>query len=148
LRKVRFELSGFEVAWRGFDEWRENVSPQFSISQGGNFWLPAVDMCETEEAICITVELAGVRPSDVSVEYHNGELTVRGVRRREETGRVKSYYSLEIDYGQFERRIRLPHDVDPDGIVAKLEMGLLHITAPKKRKPSQGQSMRIQIKEG
>lgn len=69
-------------------------------------------MCETEDAICITVELAGVHPSDVNIEYHNGELTIRGMRRRKEVGEVKSYYSLEIDYGHFERQIKLPHDRD------------------------------------
>ncbi|MCS7254441.1 MAG: Hsp20/alpha crystallin family protein [Armatimonadota bacterium] len=146
-RRIRFEHGSFEIVWRSFDEWRESVSPQFSISQASSIWLPAVDMCETNEAICITVELAGVHPSDISVEYQNGEFVIRGVRRRKDMGEVKSYYRVEIDYGPFERRIKLPHDIDPDGITAKLEHGLLYINAPKRRS-IQAQPTKVQIKEG
>lgn len=146
-RRLRFKFTGFEVAWKGVDEWHESTSPHFSISQASSVWLPAVDMCETGNAIYITVELAGVHPSDVAIEYYGGELIVRGSRHRREIDDVKSYYRLEIDYGPFECRIILPHEIDPDGITAKLELGMLHITMPKRR-PSQTQPMKVNIKEG
>ncbi len=111
----------------GIRFWVQRVQVHF-----GSHWQPAVDVCENDEAYYIVVEVAGVDKQDLEVEYHpNGSLLVRGVRRPPNIGAVQCLV-LEIPYGSFERRIPLPSSIDPEGITAEYQSGLLLIRVPKK----------------
>jgi HSP20 family protein len=37
---------------------------------------------------------------------------------------------MEIEYGPFQRQVRLPKDVDPEGAHARYERGVVTITLP------------------
>lgn len=111
----------------GIRFWVQRVQIQL-----GSQWEPAVDVCENEEAYYIVVDVAGVDKDDLEVEYHpNGSLVVRGVRRPPNIGAVQCLI-LEIPYGPFERRIPLPSSIDPEGITAEYQSGLLLVRVPKK----------------
>ncbi|MCS7192564.1 MAG: Hsp20/alpha crystallin family protein [Armatimonadetes bacterium] len=119
--------------------WVQRVQIQF-----GSHWEPPVDVCENEEAYYIVVDVAGVDKQDLEVEYHpNGSLVVRGLRRPPSMGAVQCLI-LEIPYGTFERRIKLPSSVDPESITAEYQLGLLIIRVPKKL--SSGKARSVQIK--
>jgi HSP20 family protein len=44
----------------------------------------------------------------------------------------RKYWREERTYGQFERRFSLPEAVNPEGIEAELDDGVLHLTLVKK----------------
>jgi HSP20 family protein len=94
-------------------------------------WAPAIDVCETCDHYEVIVELAGVRRSDVDVYTERGCLTVSGCRRDPTSPEKTGWHQMEIEEGQFRRRIVLPRKIDEAGITARLREGLLRIRIPK-----------------
>lgn len=89
------------------------------------------DVYVTDDPPTLTVELAvpGADPETLSVELEQHLLTVRGVRRRSPRER-RTYHHAEIDWGPFERRLRLNVPVDPEGVTALYEGGILSVDLP------------------
>jgi HSP20 family protein len=71
-------------------------------------WEPPVDVFEDEAEIVIVVALPGVSAERVEVASESGELVVRAERRLPYATSRCAVRRLEIPYGYFERRIRLP----------------------------------------
>jgi HSP20 family protein len=95
-------------------------------------WTPAVDMYETDAAIVVLFDLAGVEMSKTEVNAEPHLLTVRGVRRERDSAGQRTYHALEIAYGRFERSLHLPPGVDTAAARASYRDGLLEITLPKR----------------
>jgi HSP20 family protein len=92
---------------------------------------PAIDVAESENDSVIVVELPGVKKEDIKISVENGWLTVDGERKASENSEITRVLHREIEYKPFARSIKLPHRVDTNNIVAKLENGLLKISLPK-----------------
>ena len=71
-------------------------------------WEPPVDVFEDELEIVVLVALPGVAPSGVEVTAEADELVVRAERSLPFAASPRAVRRLEIPYGHFERRIRLP----------------------------------------
>jgi HSP20 family molecular chaperone IbpA len=71
-------------------------------------WEPPVDVFETEREISVVVALPGVEPADIDVTIERGLLRVAGIRHVPDMLRGAAIHRLEVPYGRFERRIRLP----------------------------------------
>jgi HSP20 family protein len=112
------------------------VNRLFSRAGGGDVserqsWTPAVDVVETDEAIVLKAELAGMDPTDINIEVQDNVLTVSGERRFEEEVKEDKFYRIERRYGSFSRSLTLPPTADEGKVEAKYENGLLQITVPK-----------------
>ncbi len=95
-------------------------------------WEPAIDVYETDDELVVTVELAGVKESDIEIMVDRNTFIVRGVRRRAlRTSGKRAYYQMEIASGPFERSITLPVAVDTTNTKASCEDGLVEIILPK-----------------
>jgi HSP20 family protein len=94
-------------------------------------WTPAIDVCEIDDHYEVIVELAGVRQSDIEVYTERGCLTVTGWRHDPTSPEKIGWHQMEIEEGQFRRRIVLPRRVDEDNITATYREGLLRIRIPK-----------------
>ena len=101
----------------------------------GNFrdvvWRPAADVYRTRDGWLVKLDLAGVRPEDLSVEVEGPQLTVRGVRKdcvEEEDCRC---YTLEISYSHFERTLTLPVNLDNARLRADYRDGMLLVRIEK-----------------
>jgi HSP20 family protein len=90
------------------------------------------DVFETEEEIVVIVEVAGIDQGEIKLTLEKGFLIIRGFRR-EVHGLYKKrqYYTMEIDYGPFERIIRLPDSILSNEVQAQMKNGLLVITVKK-----------------
>jgi HSP20 family protein len=96
-------------------------------------WTPSVDVYETEDAVVVVLELAGVDADKTQVHAEPHALVVRGVRReRHATSTQRAYHTLEIPYGLFERIVHLPSGTDTSAAQANYRDGLLEITVPKR----------------
>jgi len=118
------------------------------------FWQPPVDLCETEDALVVKAELAGVHPDriNVSLSADDRMLVISGIRAEDEEerrARVRCY-QLEIYYGPFERHVALPPDipVDRDNISATYRNGVLTVRLPKRVREEIPTTRRIPIIEG
>lgn len=123
------------------------------IGAAERFWHPPVDVCETEEALVVKAEIAGVHPDKINVSLSSDDrvLVISGVRAEEEEerrARVRCY-QLEIYYGPFERHIALPPDVpiDRDNISATYRNGVLTVRLPKRVQQEVPSTRRIPITE-
>lgn len=99
---------------------------------------PHVDSYLTSDPaeLVVVVDLAGVAPGDVQLVVADGALSISGVRRRPAPECRVSYHQIEIDHGQFNRRVPLPPGVDAEGAEATYERGLLRIVFPVTPEPT------------
>jgi HSP20 family protein len=100
-------------------------------SFGGDRWEPAVDVFETEKALVVRVELAGVASGQVRVTVDGEWLTIRGERFPTSDAEVQRLHRLEIACGPFERRLRIQVPFDREHVVANLDEGILTIELRK-----------------
>jgi HSP20 family protein len=88
-------------------------------------WVPAADVYELHAGWMIKIELAGVRPQDVSVTLDGDVIRVVGRRRDCVAHETRGCRSLEISYERFERSFRLAGPLDQSQIVTEYRDGML-----------------------
>lgn len=76
--------------------------------QPQGMWEPPVDVFEDDIEVVIVVALPGVPADRIEVSTEGGELVIRAQSRFPFSGTRRAVRRLEIPYGHFERRIRLP----------------------------------------
>jgi HSP20 family protein len=79
----------------------------------------------TDEVV-VRFELPGVQRDDINLFVDRRQLVIKG-ERRFPVAAGRSYQQVELDYGGFERRIRLSIDIDPDNTTATYEHGILEV---------------------
>ncbi|MBI5300642.1 MAG: Hsp20/alpha crystallin family protein [Chloroflexi bacterium] len=94
-------------------------------------WRPATDVYETDEAVIVKMEIAGMDAADFTISFTDHTLTVEGARLDRES--KLGYHLLEIPYGEFRVPVYLPGTFAEDRIDARYENGFLYITLPKHR---------------
>jgi HSP20 family protein len=77
----------------------------------------------------VVVELPGADPESVRISATGGVLVVSGRRERPRIAGAR-YQQLEIEYGDFERRVELGEHVDASLAHASYERGLLRVVLP------------------
>jgi HSP20 family protein len=81
---------------------------------------------EDTREIVVRFELPGMTLDAIELLVDRRELVVRGERAfPTKEGRV--YQQVEMDYGPFERRVRLMVDVEPEVTTATYEAGVLEV---------------------
>lgn len=105
-----------------------------AVTKKRDYFMPGIDVAETDKAFEISVALPGMNKKDISVNLENNRLTISGERKFKSTENGHKYHIVESQYGQFERSVTLPKDVDQDSVKAKYENGMLNITIQKSEK--------------
>jgi HSP20 family protein len=108
-------------------------------------WVPQMDLVEAEDHFVLKADLPGLNEGDVSIEVQDGTLTISGERKAEHESRERGWYRIERSFGSFSRSLTLPDRVDPDGISANFDRGVLEVRIPK---PEEHKPRRVQIKAG
>jgi HSP20 family protein len=86
---------------------RQFFRPGLAVPQSAS-WEPPVDIFETDRELWIIAALPGVVPEHIEASIHADELTIAGSRPLPAAMRGAAIHRLEIPYGRFERRVRLP----------------------------------------
>ena len=94
-------------------------------------WKPPTDIYETDDALVVYMDIAGMRAEDFSVQLADGILTISGERPSHRVEGKPHYHAMEVQVGPFERRFRLPVPVDPGSIQASYELGFLAVRLTK-----------------
>jgi HSP20 family protein len=107
------------------EEWldKENVDGQL-----------AIDVFQNKDSLIIKSTIAGVKPEDIDVAIESEMITIRGMRKMEETIKEDDYFYQECYWGNFSRSIVLPMEIKPDDAEATLKNGVLTIILPKAKK--------------
>lgn len=96
---------------------------------------PPVEVAEGENDVTVKMLVPGVEKEQLQVSIDEDVLTVRGEVRKEQEEKKKNYYRQEIQYGAFQRAVRLPAEVEATKATAELKNGTLKITLPKSKQP-------------
>ena len=113
--------------------------------EGARRWVPPMDLVEAEDHFLLKADLPGMGEDDVSIEVQDGTLTISGERKAEHESRERGWYRIERSFGSFNRSLTLPDRVDPDGISASFNRGVLEVRIPK---PEEHKPRRVEIKAG
>lgn len=105
-------------------------------------WVPAMDLFETEDSFILRADLPGMKESNVKVEIEDNVLTVSGERKSEHEERNNGYYRLERGFGSFARSLTLPKGINPEGVQASFDSGVLEVRIPK---PEERKPKRVEI---
>lgn len=130
--------------WKEIDRIRHEMDRIFNRLTGlEETPYPPVNIWTKDDVAIITAELPGYSPKDIHLSIRDGMLYIKGNRKPRETREGETFLRQERPYGEFERGIRLPFDVDPAKVEARFHDGILNISLPRAEadKPK-----RIQIK--
>ena len=94
---------------------------------------PALNMWERDDALLVELEVPGLKGQQVDVSVVGNQLSIE-LERPETTEEGVTYHRRERPVGSFTRVLRLPGEVDADGVEAELSDGVLTITLPKAEK--------------
>ena len=127
-----------------FENEMEDLMERWFSGGGGEEWsvsrfTPALNLSETDGSYEVSVELPGLKPEEVKVEFNDGNLWIRGEKQEEKEEKGKTFHRVERRHGEFRRVIRLPAKVDEEHLEATFTNGVLHVTVPKSEevKPKQ-----------
>jgi HSP20 family protein len=122
---------------RLFEGFGQNLPSPFARGKEG-FIVPKVDVAESDAGLELTAELPGFEEKDVSLDIHEGVLTIKAEHKgeREEKDEKKKYHLVERTTGSFLRRFALPFEADAEKASAHLDKGLLKVMVPRLATPA------------
>jgi HSP20 family protein len=97
----------------------------------GAGWVPPVDVFETDEEFVLEVNLAGIEPEQVHVEFRGTTIMLSGERLEHDASALRCYHVIEIERGPFTRAVELPVPVDPATARAESGHGMLVLRVGK-----------------
>jgi len=109
--------------------------PRFAAQHRG--FRPNVDSFHTDDPheLTVIIEVPGVDPQSLTIAVSERTLVIAGERTRARVdGRI--YQQMEIEYGSFQRQVRLAEDVDPEQARARYEQGIVTVSLPVSDRPS------------
>jgi HSP20 family protein len=113
------ERPQLERHWLEYNVWRQ--SRQF---------VPPTDIIEFADKILVLVEIAALRPTDLSITLLEDRLVIAGTRERPSLSNA-AYHQVEIGYGEFRVDVLLHWMVRRDAVTATYRDGLLEIDLPR-----------------
>ena len=90
-----------------------------------------IDMIENDNNFLVKADIPGVNRSDIKVTFNNGMLKIKAERHNEFENNSNGNYISERTYGSISRSIKIPQNINQNGINAKYKDGVLEIILPK-----------------
>ncbi len=125
IRTVNDEISS--LLNRHFD----NYFPDASYWENSEKFSMPVEISDKGKEFDIRAELPGVKKEDLDIDIEDNFLRINAKKFDEKNEEDNNYRHSEFNYGEFSRTIQLPEEIDINKTEAKLEHGVLKITAPK-----------------
>jgi HSP20 family protein len=124
---------------------RDLFALDFGDARAPAAFMPAFEVKENAEAFVVRADIPGVKEENVDVSFHNGVLSIAGVRSAEERKEGEAFFVYERQYGSFSRSFALPETADADRIEAKMENGVLMVSIGKR---AEAKPRKIELKKG
>jgi HSP20 family protein len=133
VRNRYFGPGDFENVQQRMEKMLENIFDEMRPTRfaAEKVWKPPVDIYETAEEVIVLVEVAGMNKKDISVTLDNDILKISGVRPDYSPAAKNKIHQMEIDYGKFERMMKIAIPIDTENTSAYYKEGFLKITIPK-----------------
>lgn len=96
---------------------------------------PPMDIYETEDHLVVVMEIAGMKTENIHVTFEKETLSISGARTEPSSLPKTRLHQMEIDYGRFQRTLRIPFPLKTDEFKATYRQGFLVVTVPKVKEP-------------
>lgn len=107
-----------------------DVATAREATRPGILLTPPVDIFEDPNALTLLADMPGVKPGDLTIDLHDGVLTIAGHADVPETPNEVSVLQ-EYRMGTFQRSFMLSEIIDQRQIQATLTHGVLRLRLPK-----------------
>ena len=97
----------------------------------GHLWRPPLEVFETDDALVVRAEIAGMSEEALQVVVDGNMLSIRGERPDQHQPEKRSYHEARIPYGAFGADVFVPFAVDTEQSVAEYHNGFLRIVLPR-----------------
>ncbi len=94
------------------------------------YFVPAVDIFETQNAVTVLAEMPGVNKDGVEINLEDDTLTIKGFKALQ-NGEGETMLLQEFVSGNFLRRFSVAESIDQEKIEAKMADGVLTLILPK-----------------
>jgi HSP20 family protein len=108
---------------------------------------PSLDVLETESAVEVIVDVCGIPPEALRVQFRAGVLVVAGEKAPAATSRDQTFHLVEREFGRFARAVRLNGAFDVALARASVRDGELTVILPKIQE-RRGNAHRIAVRGG
>ncbi len=125
IKSVNDEISS--ILNRNFD----SLFPEYIFTEDMDKLSIPVEIQEKDNEYKVKAELPGVKKEDLDIDIDKNHIIINAKKEEEKEENTKSYRKSEFRYGEFSRSVYFPMDIDVEKTNAKLEHGILKITAPK-----------------
>src|ERR671933_592715 len=109
---------------------KQEVTAKEERTVPGRYDTPLTDIYETDNALTLVMEMAGVAKENVVVNLENDVLRVEGQIDFSKYKGMEPVYT-EYNVGHYVRTFSLPSKIDREKISAQLDDGVLTLTLPK-----------------
>lgn len=123
---------------------KQKVERREESTRPGAYFLPTVDIFETQDALRLLADMPGVPSDGVEVSLEGDELTIEGRVRPDDYQGLKPLH-VEYGVGGYYRRFTLGEAIDREGIQAQMKNGVLALLLPK---VAQAKLRRIEVTAG
>lgn len=113
---------------RSLDRARSSSWPGLVTTGPGAF--PPVNAFSENDAVVLVAEVPGVSKADINIEVRQDRIRISG-KKAIEYGPNTSLHRRERRPGTFDRTFTIPFQIDPDGVKAQQENGILAIRLPR-----------------
>jgi len=94
--------------------------------------VPAIDVHDADGQYLVKVDLPGIAKDDIKISLDNGVLSIIAETTKENKEEKEGkLIRQERHYGKFVRQLSVGSDVDPAGVKAAFDNGVLSLTLPK-----------------
>ena len=98
---------------------------------------PAAELAEKNGAYELEITLPGFEAKDVEVTASPSEVIIHAASEREKKTQKENVLWTEFGSNDVYRRFEVPNAINVDQVTAKLDNGILKVSAPKVAKPKE-----------
>ena len=130
MEKIAVSSDSLRRVWHISEDFQNPITetPRWRIISRPHAWRPPTDVYETDQALIIRVEVAGMREADFTISLVERTLTIRGIRQ--DTSERRAYHQMEIAFGEFTTEVELPYSIVSDKVEATYRDGFLRVMLP------------------
>lgn len=81
----------------------------------------------------LTIFVTGYQPEDIGVTIDHGSLLIYSIRSEETRHQTEGFFQHMTRFRRFSRRISLPRDADPSGLIRTNAAGTVEVVIPRLR---------------
>jgi len=122
---------------------KQEVQHRGETTKPEKYFIPAVDIYETEAEVTVIAEMPGVTASGIDVTLEDDVLTIRGRKEAEELPNARILLQ-EYETGNYQRLFTVAETIDQEKIKASMHNGMLKVVLPK-MEPAKPRRIEVQV---